>query len=192
MRSLRALMFAICGLLSIAPATVAAKCESGTPIDYDDVDAVLLTTRYRALDGFRSHHIQPGSATIEASTFWVLFWKQSGIRFPTQYSQFTLPGSIGTYELSASLEDAVALLRRNRFFELAPREKDATDQTYSVLTVRRCAVVTRIIVANGDREYQDAATAKLFGEFWKLIGDARKKKLSDEPEDFHLTLIFDQ
>ena len=38
MRPLRVVMFAICGLLSIVPATAAGKCESGTPVDYDDVD----------------------------------------------------------------------------------------------------------------------------------------------------------
>lgn len=174
------------------PSLAFAKCASGQPIDYNDVDAVLLTTRYRALDGYLSGYGTAENTAIEGSRFWVLFWNEGGAESPTRYSQFSIPGSIGTYELSASMQDAVAILRRDRFFELAPRRDRATDQTYSVITVRRCSVITRIIVVNHDSEYQDAGTAKVFRDFWSLITDSKKKKVSNDPAQFKLVLIFDQ
>lgn len=179
-------------VLCLVPAVAAAKCVSGQPVDYNDVDAVLFTTRYRVLDGALGSGFEHADAsTIEGSRFWALFWND-GREVVARYSQFTLPGSIGTYDLAASLGEAVAILQGDRFFELAPQIDSTTDRTYSVITVRRCWVITRIIMANDDDENQDPATAKLFRDFWKLIENAKKKKISNDPMPFTLKLLFDQ
>jgi hypothetical protein len=183
--------------LSLPPMAALGKCVSDSPIDYNDVDAVLITTRYRALDGYLSGYTTTKSATIADSRFWALFWNDGNQ--PTRYAQFSIPKSVGTYELSASLQDAVAILKMDRFYNLAPQRERGTDQTYSAITVRRCAVVTRLIQSNAQLSendpipmYRDAATSKLFDDLWNLISTAKKKQVSPIPERFELQLIFDQ
>ena len=125
-------------LVLIMPAPTFGKCVSGQPIDYNDVGAVLITTRYRALDGYLSGYGTAENTTVEGSRFWALFWNLDVAEpeHPTRYSQFSIPDSIGTYELSTSLKDAIAILRQDRFFELAPKQNHTTDQTYSACKTR--------------------------------------------------------
>ena len=78
------------------PSLAVARCVSGQPIAYNDVDAVLFTTRYRALDGYLSGYLSSENTGIEGSRFWVLFWMEGDLTSPARYSQFSLPGSIGT------------------------------------------------------------------------------------------------
>ena len=101
-------------LVLIVQAPALGECISGRPIDYNDVDAILLTTRYRALDGYLSGYGTADNTTVQGSRFWALFWDLNGgePEYPARYSQFSIPGSIGTYELSISLKDARAILRQ--------------------------------------------------------------------------------
>jgi hypothetical protein len=131
---------------------------------------------------------------IVDSTFWLHFWETSVARqpvaFPTEYSQFTLTDSIGTFHLSATLADAKAILKRDEFYALSPADHNVTETTWSVITVLRCAVVTRIRMISVP-EYQEPALAKVFADFNDLIERSAKTRVSGTPSDFRTTLLFD-
>jgi hypothetical protein len=166
------------------PFPVAAACGSGQIPSYDDIEAVMLTSGYRASDGY--HEKLAGITAFRRSAYWVFFWD----RFPTVYSQYDLVGSVGTYTLGATLADAKDVLRSDRFFELSNPSHLVTDVSQSVLSVLRCSVVTRLIVYNAT-EFQDPAVAKLLDDFRALVTNSRKTKGSKTPLDFKQTLLFD-
>ena len=58
-----------------------------------------------------------------------------------------------------------------------------TEETFSVLTVLRCAVVTRTIMANNPK-FEDAATAKSFADVDAMISASVKTKVSPVASDF--------
>jgi hypothetical protein len=90
------------------------------------------------------------------------------------------------------LRDVVKVLRDDRFYELSPRFDNQLDGTHSVLTVRRCSVVTRVIISNGDAMFADPATRKLFADLLQLIERSKKDRESDTPIIFEQKLLFDQ
>jgi hypothetical protein len=169
---------------------------------YADVDAVMLTQN--GCDGtiqdadvatLKSPQSPHGwlVSTFECSTFWVLFWNNGRDNVPTTYSQYNLRDATGTFTLLATIDDARALLRKDRFYDLYPRGLMITDTARAVMSVRRCAVVTRISVYHMREASaeQDAATLKLFHDFRALVINAAKKRTSSSPSDFELTGLFD-
>lgn len=171
------------------PEAAGAICGTGHPLSYDDIEAVLLTNDYRISDAYRdqTHPVDD----LSSSTYWLLFWESGPARFPTQYSQYTLKGSVGTYQISATLADARAILERDNFFKLSPKNYMlVTEQTFSVLTVLRCGVVTRVVMDNNP-EFQEAATARLFSDFNRLIASSKQTKISNAPADFKQLRLFD-
>lgn len=184
------------------PARANSKCGTGNAPSYDDVNAVMFTQNgckntiqdadVAALKGPQFPHgwFAP---SYDCSTFWVLFWNDGRENVPTTYSQYNLRGAVGTFTLSATLNDATALLRRDHFYALNPGSNMVTDTARAVITVKRCAVITRISAYNmqGSSVGQDAATLKLFDDFRVLVREAAKKQLSSFPKNFELTKLFD-
>jgi hypothetical protein len=78
-------------------------------------------------------------------------------------------------------------------FELYPSSRTITDTARAVMSVKRCAVVTRISVYNMPEspEEQDAATLKLFDDLRALVNNAAKRLIAYSPKDFGLTGLFD-
>jgi hypothetical protein len=180
-------------VISAMPEVAVAKCGSGQPASYDDVSSILLTNDYRVSDGYRDKRMPV--ANLAESTFWIHFWEPTmankPFKTPVVYSQWTLRGSVGTYHIGATLEQAREILKSVDFFSLSPPDYTmSTEQTFSVLTVRRCAVVTRVIIDNYP-EYQDARSARLLADFNELILRSVKTQVSATPRNFEETLIFD-
>jgi len=188
MKSLLSLVAAL--TLAIIPVTAEATCGTDKPMSYNDIDSILVTNDYRISDAYRDQ--THAAEDLASSTYWLLFWEPGGVRFPTNYSQYTLKGSVGTYHVSATLADARDILKRDGFFNLSPENYviRVTEQTFSVLTVLRCAVVTRVIMDNNP-EFQDAPTAKIFADFSRLIASSKKAKISDLATDFKQLRLFD-
>jgi hypothetical protein len=185
-----AVAFALALTVGLAPATAAARCGTGQPLNYDDIESALVTNDYRISDAYRDQ-THPAE-DLASSTYWLFFWETGPARFPTQYSQYTLKGSVGTYQLSATLADARDILKRDDYFSLSPQNYviAVTEQTFSVLTILRCAVVTRLIMDNNP-QFQEAATAKIFRDFDNLIASSRLTKVSNAPTDFKSLRLFD-
>jgi len=154
-------------LAALMPIVAASKCGTGNAPSYADIDAVMLTQ-----NGCKGTIQDPIVATLKSpsfpqgwfvsgfdcSTFWVLFWNNGRNDVATTYSQYNLGGAVGFYNLSSTLDNARALLYKDHFYELNPRNLIITDTARTVLTVRRCAVITRISAFNiqGSDDKQDA------------------------------------
>ncbi len=111
-----ALILALC----LSTATASATCGTKSPPDYGDIEAVMLARNYDTEPHARPTRYRHTVPSIDRSTFWVLFWETGPAKFPTVYSQFDLQGMVGTYHLSAKLADAIAILRRDDFFNFRP------------------------------------------------------------------------
>jgi hypothetical protein len=183
------------------PLAARAQCVSKKPIDYRDIDAVLYTVGYRTMDGAwkgsdgyqpqRPADYQP--TEIGESNLWA-FWNSSP--GTARYAQYSLQGRTGYFLLLAPLNDVVKLLHQDRFYELSSPLDEITDVAYLVLTVRRCSVVTRIMIPDPNVHFDgsrtDAATRKLFTDVLRLIDAAQKQQLSATPADFDEKLLFDR
>lgn len=167
-------------LLCALQGGLAAKCGSGAPPEYGDIQAVMF--KQNGCGGT----IQPPSVkTFGCSRFWAFFW----LDFPTQYSQYNLEGAKGTYHLSATLGDVRATLQADDFFSLSPPDIGMLDVSESVISVRRCAVITRIRIFNTTNA--EPAAARLFGDVRRLIERAAMTRVAADPHDFEETLLFD-
>jgi hypothetical protein len=189
-------------LAALIPSVAKAKCGTGNQPSYDDIDAVMFTQngcnstiQDANVATLKSPYVPQGwfASTFVCSTFWVLFWNNGRENVPTTYSQYDLRESAGTFTISATLDDARTLLRKDRFYELYPSSRTITDTARAVISVKRCAVVTRISVYNvpGSPEDQDAATLTLFDDLRALVSGAAKSPISSSPKDFGLTGLFD-
>ncbi len=130
-------------------------------------------------------------STFDCSTFWVFLWNNGRNNIATSYSQYNLKNSVGLFSLSATLEDARALLRKDHFYELSPGNLIITDTAWAVLSVKRCGVVTRISAYNVQGVEQDLPTLSLFDDLRALVAGAKKDRLSTTPRDFEETGLFD-
>jgi hypothetical protein len=194
--------FAVIAILFFSwPSAAGAQCVSKKPIDYRDIDAVLYTVGYRTIDGAwkESDGYQPQRPAdyqptdIGESNLWA-FWNSSA--GTARYAQYSLQGRTGYFLLLAPLSDVIKLLRQDAFYELSSPLDEITDVSYSVLTVRRCSVVTRIMIPDPNSHFDDsrtdAATRKLFSDVLRLIDAAQKQQLSATPADFDEKLLFDR
>lgn len=179
-------------LLCLLPIRAFAECKDGSPPSYTDISSIMFE---RTGCGGFIH--KPDD--LKCSSYWVYFGKN----FKTTYSQQDANVGRGGYVLDASMEDAQELLERRGFFSLMPPDTLVTDIAYSVLTVRRCNVVQRILMyptvqttvqtATGDRTLPiggDAAVAVLFADFDALVARSKKEKVTDRPLYFDLN-VFD-
>jgi hypothetical protein len=181
-------------LIGLAPLRVSAKCVSGAPPSYDDITAVMLKSGLSASN--EGPKYTGPKDQLSDSAFWALFWDVSEVNQSlATYSQFNLRGGVGTFHLQATLADVTSLLQRDRLFELNPPFVNTTAHTVTVLSVRHCSVVTRIITypdppsMSGD---VDPATSKLMSDLENLIGASKKAQLSAAPIPFEETLLFDR
>jgi len=171
-------------IVASIPISANSKCGTGNAPGYDDVTAIMLKRDqgyWTAYKGYRAK-------TFDSSAFWALFWNLTP-KFPNTYSQYDLDYQVGTYELKASLRDATAILRRDKFFELSEPEVLVVDTPQEVLSVKRCRIITRIQLY--DWEGEDAATVRLFADLRALIVNSEKVKISSRPRDFEEVLLFD-
>ena len=175
--------------LVFAPGAAVARCGTGNPPSYDDIDAVMLTQNYRAEQEPTTYRFT--TPTFARSTFWVFFWNNGRTELPTVYSQFSLKGMVGTFDLSTTLGAARDVLRRHRFFELNPSDAWITDTPDTVLYVKRCAVITKIRMYVLPQEGEDAPTRALFDDLRSLILSAKATRVSPHAQDFEETLLFD-
>ena len=67
-----------------------AKCGTGNPASYDDIEAVLFGQKLLQWAGADDYPLTVPS--LAESTYYVFFWESSGEKFPTVYSQFDLKG----------------------------------------------------------------------------------------------------
>lgn len=171
----------------------AARCGSDSQIAYDDVAAVMIEQNGC---GGTIHDPSlvtpiPEVSTFRCSTFWVLFRGKSGpATFPTVYSQFNLKGEVGTFNLSTTLSEVKGILRSDRFYDLAPPDYMITDAARTIVSVKRCAVVTRIKLYNSLPDYLDPNTLKLVTDIEHLILTAKRSQTSKSASIFELTGLF--
>jgi hypothetical protein len=179
------------GFVSI-PAFALADCRNGAAPSYSDISAVMFERN--GCGGF-TH--KPDD--LECSSYWVYFGKD----FKTTYSQATKSIGRGAFSLDSSLQEAREVLRRHDFFNLAPPDITASDIMESILTVRRCKVVTKVLMypivqfsvheSAGTKILQlggDPEVAELFAEFDAMVARGKKKKVSDHFLYFNLN-VFD-
>ena len=166
----------VCG---VAPAL--ASCDSGKAADYGDIISVMFERR-----GCGGLHPSPKNPALECSNYYLFFWN---IEPGATYSQYSKRSDHGTYRLDTTLEQAVDVLRKDDFFLLNPGEQLVTDSRETVVTVKRCGVVTRLMMF--PLPEFDARVNKLFADFDSLVEHAKKKQIDDSPEDFKYTLLFD-
>jgi len=163
------------------PTVAKAKCGSGQPPSYDDVSAVML--KQTGCDG--TLHAR-AVRSFDCSYFWVLFWDGE----PTEYSQYNLPGQTGFYHLSKTISPVRNILRQDNFFSLSPPDVEVTDTAESVLSVKRCGVITRLQIYNSSR-FVEPATARLFADLVRFVSQAPRIRSSAVPGAFKYTLLFD-
>jgi hypothetical protein len=177
--------------LTLSLGTIAsAKCGSGLPLNYDDISAVMFSQ-----SGCRSTLGRKTIASFECSSFYAFFWaggRPQGWTTPviSEYVQNNLPGATGTYNLSLSISRVRNVLRKDSFFTISPPDLTALDTAESVLSVRRCAVLTKVNIFDS-RDAGDVASRKLFDDMRALIKGAAKKLVSRKPKIFDLTGAFD-
>jgi|HubBroStandDraft_4_1064222.scaffolds.fasta_scaffold00034_1 hypothetical protein len=166
-----------------------AKCGTGNPASYDDIDAVMFTQNYS--NGQDNTVYSRRVATFDRSTFWVFFWNNGREELPTEYSQLDLKDGLGTFKLSTTLEDVRSVLQRHDFFHLNPTDLLITDTMQNILYVKRCGVITTIrLYKYYDPTFQDRATLALFDNLRSLVKAASATRTSKTPKDFEQTLIF--
>lgn len=179
------LAFATALVFAALPLTARATCGSGQPVAYGDISAVMFERR--GCGGVPAKLRRPKD--LGCSLFWVFITKSDGGDDAT-YAQSDLPGQIGTFKLGLTLSDVRALLRKHEFFSLNPEDATATDIRQSVLTVKHCGVVTRIMMYPRF-VHADKATATLFAAFDAIVTRAAKRRLSVRAKQFSATAIFD-
>jgi hypothetical protein len=181
-------------LVLLAGGRTWAKCGSGPSPDYDDITAVMFQQ-----DGCGGTLHPPRSdwmhvSTFECSTFYAVVWTDQGPKGPISllkdYVQYDLRGATGTYHLGLDISRVRSLLLEDSFFSISPPDMMVTDTAKSVISVKRCAVVTRIALYN-QPSLEEPAAAKLFRDFRTLIKNAPKTLVSRKPAKFLETGLFD-
>lgn len=180
-RKLHGLALAVL-LVTLCYGSASAVCKDGAVPDYNDVDAVLFS-RHGCI-GWYAH----GSfdAELRCSAYWLFASTLDGT---ATYSQYTLKGERGTYRLSLSLADIRQLLRKNDFFGLTGEPARLGtfmgDVREAVVTVRRCAVVTKLfmIPIPNTLGFDDKINALFIG-FDGLVKRSKKSKMSKNPSPF--------
>jgi hypothetical protein len=181
-RALSALLTAL--LLGFSTAPALATCGTGNAPSYDDISAVLL-----AQNGCHSSVQDPAEdrrlypvTDVRCSTFWALFWELQ--RPIARYSQFNMQGSVGTFALSSTFADARAVLKRDDFFSLSPPDYIVTDSAELSLTVKRCGVVTKILLYDGSPRVLEPAALKAYKDLRALVFESQKTLISAKPSLF--------
>jgi hypothetical protein len=132
-----ALAWVFLAALTTGPAT--SKCGTGNPPSYDDITGIQFE-RYDNCSQFAPKDVQQKCWSY---SFFVSNWDhyQNEVR---EYEQFSPPSQAGDYTLNVTADDVIAILKQYKFFDLNPANIVETDVGYTVLTVKHCAVVTRI------------------------------------------------
>jgi hypothetical protein len=166
-----------------------AKCGTGNPPSYDDITAVLFQQ-----DGCGIGRSAETVNEFLCSGFWALFSDEAAVDGGAKphdaaiYSQYNLARSVGTFRLNSTLSEARDILRKGNFFALSPVDV-GRDTGEATLTVKRCAVVTRIR-ASLMPETEGPVIRVLTG-IMALIQDSQKSEISSKPTGFAYDLFFE-
>jgi hypothetical protein len=172
------------------PSLAAAKCGTGNPLSYDDISAVRFQH-----DGCGVGRSTGPEQQLLCSSFWALFSNASAVDAGAKpvseaiYSQYNLAASVGTYRLSATLADVRKVLRKESFFELSPVDV-GPDTGEATLTVKRCAVVTKIRASLMPEA--EGPTVRVLTDIMALIQDASKSRISASPMGFSYDIFFEK
>jgi hypothetical protein len=182
MKMLALALVMIC--LMASPVAGSAKCVSGQPPDYDDISAVLFQRNGCAP---YIHDVMD----LSCSSYWmyVTNWGSRDWGGPQrevrEYSQFNVPGQIGTFSLNVNFKSIESILQRHKFFDLSPPYLMMSEQTDTVLTVKRCAVATRLMMYSRGPS-MDKDTASLFADLDAFVANAEKTRISDKAQAFSM------
>jgi len=179
----RSIVFVLIAILVVAGSSASlAACVSGTPATYNDISAIMFERR--GCGEMRPPELGQ-NPSIDCSHYWVFFGNDEP---GGTYSQSSKRVDFGTYHIDATISQAIDVLRKDDFYLLGPGDAYITDIRETVLTVRHCGVVTRVMMySNG----KDAKTLELFYDLEKLVTDAKKKQTLDLPSDFPYRSLFD-
>ena len=165
-------------LVALTPATAYSKCGTGNAPSYDDVTAIRFE---RDECKVPIHSVKSDCVSYLA---FISNWnhRQKETR---EYEQFAPASAAGDYTLRVNASDVIGILKQYKFFELNPASIGISDSPYSVLTVKRCSVVTRVsqpakyVNLNGFE--LDQPTQALFDALDAFIEKAPKVKVSGKP-----------
>lgn len=163
---------------TIVPAK--SHCKNGDPPKYDDISSVMFERN--GCGGLRRQE----TPDLKCSGYWVYF----GTYFKTTYSQGSKNIGEGGFILDATLQNARDVLASHNFFALNPPDITATDIVESILTVRRCNVITRILMYPILQLGGDPEVAALFADFDQIVARSKKQKISAHYLTFDLN-VFD-
>jgi hypothetical protein len=178
----------LAGTLSTA---ASAKCGTGT-IDYADIEAVLLAQNGCGATIGSFTQAAPQWRLVKnfgCSTYWAFFWETGPAR-TSEYSQYDLSGETGTYRLSVTIAEVRDILRKDSFYSLSPRDIYRTDTAQWVISVKRCAVITRVRIFTGPNNSEPTAGA-LLQDLSDLVQKSSKVRLSEPPKAFVQSGVFD-
>jgi hypothetical protein len=177
-------------VLTVSTARAAATCGTGNPLSYDDVSAVLVQQ-----DGCGVGRSPTAADRFFCSAFWTLFANdaavESGPKPPGEvvYTQYNLRDAVGTYRLTATLDQARAILKKRDFFDLSPADMGPNTSVVTI-TVKRCAVVTRVRASLVTET--ESRMAGLLIDIMSLIEASGKAKISEKPADFDYDIFWDR
>jgi hypothetical protein len=178
-------LFAFIACCSIwgLPLSGVAKCGNGEPASYDDITMVAFTRQ----ECYPWRH-PPDS--MACSRYWLMLTKfGAGQADIAEYSQFTLPGKVGTFEMPGHFDELIALLQSHHFFSLNSAPLYESGSSPAVLTVSRCMVVTRLIMWPYGK-YVDPATNALFRDIDVFVERSNKQQVSQKPKTFPFGIGF--
>lgn len=168
----------VCVVQFYSPAPALSMCGQGQQLSYSDISNVLFERQ--GCGGLK--RAQPKS--LSCSGYWIYLSSSGAV-----YAQWILSGSIGTYKSNVTLSQVEKVLAGHHFYDLNPRATYVTDVRQTVLTVKRCGVVTRVMIypeQAGERE-----TRRLFAAIDALISKSRLTKINSSPEKFPYSAVFD-
>jgi hypothetical protein len=158
-----------------------AICKDGVAPDYNDISAVMFERRGDGCLGAAPSWLRDQKVTdFKCSNFWLF----AGLSPKALYTQYNLSGSQGTYNVAITLKQMVAVLRKHNFFMLSGLDEGTvvSDVRETVLTVRRCGVVTRLLMY--PIPSLDPSVGALFGDFDALVLSSKKVKTNSQPTAF--------
>jgi hypothetical protein len=173
---------------ALSSCPVLAECTNGAPPSYGDISSVMFE---RSGCGGFVHK----TGDLKCSGYWVYF----GEHFKTTYSQQTKEVGRGAFVLDATLQEARDVLARHDFFSLVPPDWLVTDISESIVSIRRCNIVTKLLMypivqsALDDGQVLpiggDSEVAALFADFDALVARSRKEKVSEHFLEFNLNVF---
>jgi len=173
-----AIALALCAMLH--PIAALANCRASSGPSYDDVDAILISQT-----GCGSTQAPGEPSSLACSKFWLMFSDYA----VSTYSQYNLPGSVGTYKVAATIDQARMVLRHYAFFSLAPdAQRPPTDVASWSIWVQYCAVTRSVKVFDWPLG-AESAMREMASAFRDILTHSARRQVSTSPQIY--TPLFD-